>query len=366
MLMALFSLAMLPLLQLQTHVGAPAHTLAGPPSYTEIIDNLTGQIGSPLTAGLSPLPPCSLPQSLPCTTRLRAFKPPMKLSKVGVSLTKPPMTLWPSLPSLVLLSGMPVMCMISCTPCKTHLQMAQVSPEQHVSYASTFLEGGAFRYYRSLIAATPDIAITFANGLKLRFGNVNQSDVARDQLHFKQTGHVEPYYRRFMQLCAEITDVPLSESDKVMRFRDGLNHALPMQVSVDPNTFKRYTSLATLTYAPQVAGAFGRSLRQAHQPFSWTPCRDSQHGHGWQNAWRRKRPSGEATGEPAKRSRSAPDVWLSEQDKAMVTFPKKEVKATGECFFKNCNGVHYWKGCPKTDNKLVVARGRLAAVQRNN
>ena len=95
----------------------------------------------------------------------------------------------------------------------TYLQISQLPPQLYVQVASSYLEGDAITYYRSLVdrrAASVIAWSEFEQGLKLAFGNINQSAHARAQLqNLRQYGSVEAYYKRFMQLCAEISDMPL-------------------------------------------------------------------------------------------------------------------------------------------------------------
>ena len=80
----------------------------------------------------------------------------------------------------------------------------------------------------------------------------------------------------------------------------------------------------------------------------------------------RKRLNVEATDAPAKRRRSSAHVWLSGQDRALITFPdaKKGQKPTGECYFNNCNAIHHWHECTRADNQIVLTRGREAAARK--
>ena len=65
----------------------------------------------------------------------------------------------------------------------------------------------------------------------------------------------------------------------------------------------------------------------------------------------------------AKRLRSSTDVRLADSDHALLKFPdrKKGEKAAGACFFKNCSGN--WRKCDLPENQLVLARGRLRALE---
>ena len=80
----------------------------------------------------------------------------------------------------------------------------------------------------------------------------------------------------------------------------------------------------------------------------------------------RKRLNAEATDGPAKRRRSPPHILLSQQDRALITFPdaKKGQKPTGECFFNNCNDIHHWHECTRADNQIILARGKEAAARK--
>ena len=151
-----------------------------------------------------------------------------------------------------------------------YLTLARIAPAFWVPMASTFLEGEAGTYFRSITAVSPASTMSwacFAEGLRATFGNINQSAIARSRIHeFRQTGRVETYYKRFVQLCAEITDNPLSEAERVFLFRQGLNSALQLQVAMEPITHKPYTSFQELTTA---ALAFGTVQR------AWTVCAKS-------------------------------------------------------------------------------------------
>ena len=65
---------------------------------------------------------------------------------------------------------------------------------------------------------------------------------------------------------------------------------------------------------------------------------------------KRKCPLAEAMVALARHMRSPIQVRLSEQDKALLTFPdpNKGQKPTGECFSNNCNGNHRWQERPRT------------------
>ena len=207
----------------------------------------------------------------------------------------------------------------------------------------------------------------FEQGLKLAFGNINQSAHARAQLQdLRQYGSVEAYYKRFMQLCAEISDMPLSDGAMIFCFMQGLKDELRMQVAMDPLTKKEYKNFTELTnaalafgvvqerisggrhVAPRVADTAGRSQHHARATDHSRDRPVEASGHladGTMMMSTHKRTHDvEAPGSFAKRTRSIPDVWLGEQDHALLTFPhyRNGEKPTGECFFNNCTGSHHW------------------------
>ena len=249
--------------------------------------------------------------------------------------------------------------------------------------ASTYLEGDAITYYRSLVdrrAATVIAWSEFEQGLKLAFGNINQSAHARAQLQdLRLYGSVEAYYKRFMQPCAEISDMPLSDGDMIFRFMQGLKDELRMQVAMDPLTKKEDKNFTELTnaalafgavqerisggrhVAPRVADTAGRSQRYA-QPTDHSrdrPVEAMYRMTGGSMPSNRKRPHAEAPN-PTKRRRGPTDIYLTNQDRALITFPdaKKGEKPTGVCCFNNCQGMHGWQECPRADNQAILARGR--------
>ena len=210
------------------------------------------------------------------------------------------------------------------------------------------------------------------------FGNTNQSAHVHAQLQdLRQYGSVEAYFKRFMQLCAEISDMPLSDGDMIFRFKQGLEDELQMQVAMGPLTNKEYADFTALTIAALAFGAVQEriSARRRTAPHVVDAAGHSPHyaratdychdrpvevlGHqagGTMMMPTHKCANVEATCSYAKRTRSVPDVWLSEQGRALLTVSdyRNGEKPTGECFFNNCNVDHHWQGC--TRPCWVVAR----------
>ena len=167
----------------------------------------------------------------------------------------------------------------------------------------------------------------------------------------------------------------------------GLKDELQMQVAMDPLTKKEYKNFTELTnaalafgavqdrisggrhVAPRVADAAGHSSRYA-RAIDYSSDRPTEaSGHladgSMMMSTRKRTHDVEPAGSFAKRTRSVPDVWLSEQDHALLTFPdyRNGEKPTGECFFNNCTGSHHWQQCPRADNQAVLARGRDNAAR---
>ena len=270
----------------------------------------------------------------------------------------------------------------------TYLKMAQVHPMQYVSVASTFLEGPALTYYMSLASLYADSTVEwsdFEQGLKLTFGNVNQSVVARAELQNpRQIGSVKVYYKSFMRHCADITDMPVSENDRIMRFIQGLSPSVRNAVSYDPRTYEPYADITNLTKAalavgsmqestsgtadasPLVAGAFGRSMRTANLANQFRERTAERLAAGALAS--HKRPNEDAAGPStsrglAKRQRPSFEVLLADSEPFSSSLIAKGEKATGDCFFKNCSGKHSWQQCDLPGNQLVLARGRLRALE---
>ena len=124
-----------------------------------------------------------------------------------------------------------------------------------------FLEGEALTYYRSLATGRPATTIAwseFDQGLRQTFEKINQSASARAQLHCNSWG-VWKLTTSILCGCvqrslSEITDMPLSEGDKVFPFRHGLRSDVRKFVAMDPRTSKAYASFTKITNA---ALAFG-------------------------------------------------------------------------------------------------------------
>ena len=130
------------------------------------------------------------------------------------------------------------------------LASGSCEPQKQVGIAQTFLDKGAATYWRARSSAlrsqgadTSDFAL-FAKTLESGFGHQDPEQNARDKLErLTQTGSVEDYSSRFQSLSAEIVTLPLSEGDKIQRFRNGLKAELQTAAGIDPLTGKRWVDL---------------------------------------------------------------------------------------------------------------------------
>ena len=157
-------------------------------------------------------------------------------------------------------------------------------------------------------------------------------------------------------------------------------------VSYDPSTYEPYADFTNLTKAalavggmqestsgiadtdPRIAGAFGRSMRMATPTNQFRERAAERLTTGALAS--RKRPNEDAAGPStsgglAKRQRPSGEVLLADSDRSLLKFPdrQKGEKANGDCFFKNCSGKHNWQKCDLPANQLVLARGRLRALE---
>ena len=161
----------------------------------------------------------------------------------------------------------------------------------------------------------------------------------------------------------------------------GLKDELQMQVAMDPLTKRENQNFTELTnaalavgavqerisasrhVAPHVADAAGHSpcYARATDYSRDRPVEASGHltGGTMMMSTRKRTHDVEALGSFAKRTRSVPDVWLSEQDHALLTFPdyRNGEKTTCECFLNNCTGGHHWQQCPRADNQAWRVAG---------
>ena len=132
---------------------------------------------------------------------------------------------------------------------KDWLDTGSCDPDRRVPLAQTFLSNGAASYWRARNQALKDQGVMvdfalFAKTLESGFGHQDPEQNARDKLEaLSQTGSVEDYASRFQSLSAEIVTLPLSEGDKIQRFRNGLKTEMQTAAGIDPMTGKRWMDL---------------------------------------------------------------------------------------------------------------------------
>ena len=122
-----------------------------------------------------------------------------------------------------------------------YLQAGGANPQRRVEIAATYLEPKVLKQWllaaRGLEARGESVADwdKFRAAMIRAFGNVNLEQSARAKLRtLTQTGTVEEFANEFQNLCAQITEMPLSEGDKIERFTQGLRHEIQILVAIDP------------------------------------------------------------------------------------------------------------------------------------